>query len=71
MTNPTKNQHQMPKDAMQCQRPVRMKNTGGVDKGGNSPHHIEIKKKVQRILCLFSLCIMINRGHRYMGRLQS
>ena len=35
----------MPKDAMQCQRPVRMKNTGGVDKGGNSPHHIEIKQK--------------------------
>lgn len=40
-----KNQHQMPKDAMQCQHPVRMKNTGGVDKGGNSPHHIEIKQK--------------------------
>ena len=40
-----KNQHQMPKDAMQCQRPVRMKNTGGVDKGGNSSHHIEIKQK--------------------------
>ena len=40
-----KNQHQMPENTMKCQCPVRMENAGGVDKGGNSSHHIEIKQK--------------------------
>ena len=40
-----KDQHQMPDDAVKCQRPVRMEDTGRVDKGSDSAHHIEIKQK--------------------------
>ena len=66
-----KNQHQMPKDAMQCQHPIRMKNTGGVDKGGNSPHHIEIKQKGTEKSVPFCVMYHDQQGTQIHGRLQS
>ena len=35
----------MPDDAVECQRPVRVEDTGRVDKGGDGAHHIEVKQK--------------------------
>ena len=71
MTNPTKINIRCQRTPWSVSVQYGWKMPEGSIKVATAPIILKSSKKVQRILCLFSLCIRINNGHRYRGRLHS